>query len=359
MPETPGRYVTANRVCKLRVFVGYFPEFFMLIRVTPPHPIRSSEITPESVYRDRRRFLSQMGFAAAGLALAGCSKAEDAKAKGAAAPAGDGAANSGLADIKIAKKTEMAGGEKVSSWEDITTYNNYYEFGTGKSEPAHYAQTLVPRPWTVTVEGECEAPGTLDVDDLIKTSAIEERIYRHRCVEAWSIVVPWAGVPLADVLKRFKPTSKAKYVSFFTLADDKQMPMIKRRVLPFPYREALRIDEAMHPLAFLTLGLYGKLLPNQDGAPIRLTVPWKYGFKSGKSIVRIKFTEAQPDTTWNFVAPSEYGFYANVNPEVDHPRWTQASERRLGELFRRPTLKWNGYPEVASLYTGLDLVKNF
>jgi len=325
----------------------------MLIRTTPPHPVLPSEITPERVFKDRRRFLAQMGLAATGLAVAGCGKAEDKpKAEAAAAPA-----NSELADLKIVKKSELAGGEKVSTYEDITTYNNYYEFGTSKSEPAHYAQTLKPRPWKVTVEGECDAPGTIDVDDLIKTSAIEERIYRHRCVEAWSIVVPWAGVPLADVLKRFKPNSKAKYVSFYTLADDAQMPMIRRGALPFPYREGLRIDEAMHPLAFLTLGLYGKLLPNQNGAPIRLTVPWKYGFKCAKSIVRIKFVEAQPDTTWNFVGPGEYGFYANVNPDVDHPRWSQASERRLGELFRRPTLPFNGYPEVASLYTGMDLRK--
>ena len=328
----------------------------MLIQVKPPHPILPSEITPEAVYLARRGFLSRIGIVATGLAIAGCGKAAD-KPKPAAVD--DGAAKSGLADLKIAKKTEMAGGEKLSSYEDITTYNNYYEFGTDKAAPSHYAKTLKPSPWKVTVEGECEAPGTIDVDDFIKTSAIEERIYRHRCVEAWSIVVPWAGVPLADVLTRFKPTSKAKFVSFFTLADEQQMPMIKRNVLPFPYREGLRIDEAMHPLAFLSVGLYGKVIPNQNGAPIRLTLPWKYGFKSVKSIVRIKFTEAQPDTTWNYVGASEYGFYANVNPDVDHPRWSQASERRLGELFRRPTLPFNGYPEVASLYTGMDLRKFF
>lgn len=330
----------------------------MLIRITPPHPIQPSEITPERVYADRRRFLSQMGIAAASLAVAGCSQAETPAKAAEAAPAGP-PANTGLADLKIAKKSELAGGEKVSSYEDITTYNNYYEFGTDKSAPAIYAKTLKPRPWSITVEGECDAPGTIDVEDLIKTSALEERIYRHRCVEAWSIVVPWDGIPLADVLKRFKPTSKAKYVSFFTLADEVQMPMIKRRTLPYPYREGLRIDEAMHPLAFLTVGLYGKQLPNQNGAPLRLTLPWKYGFKSVKSIVRIKFVEQQPDTTWNYVGPGEYGFYANVNPEVDHPRWSQASERRLGELFRRPTLPFNGYPEVASLYAGMDLRKYY
>lgn len=334
----------------------------MLIRVAPPHPIRSSEITPEAVYRDRRRFLAQLGIATASLAVAGCGEAGQDPKAGApapAAPGASGAAASTLAELKLAKKSELAGGEKLSSYADITTYNNYYEYGTSKEEPAHYAEKLRPRPWKLAVEGECEAPGVVDIDDLIKTSAVEERIYRHRCVEAWSIVVPWAGIPLGDFLKRFKPTSKAKYVAFYSLADDEQMPMIKRRVLPYPYREGLRIDEAMHPLAFLTLGLYGRLLPNQNGAPVRLTIPWKYGFKGAKSIVKIKFVEAQPDTTWNFVGPEEYGFYANVNPEVDHPRWSQGSERRLGELFRRPTLPFNGYPEVASLYAGMNLRKYY
>lgn len=320
----------------------------MLIRVTPAHPIRSSEITPESVYADRRRFLAALGLGASGLAVGGVAQAAEVTP-----------ATSGLADLKLAKRSELAGGEKPSSFEDVTTYNNYYEFGTDKSSPAVNAGTLKPRPWTVKVEGECEAPGTIDIDQLIRTSTIEERIYRHRCVEAWSIVVPWAGLPLAEVLRRFKPTSRAKYVSFFSLADDAQMPLIRRGSLPFPYREGLRIDEAMHPLAFLSLGLYGKVLPNQNGAPLRLTIPWKYGFKCIKSIVRIRFTEQQPETTWNFVGASEYGFYANVNPSVDHPRWSQASERRLGELFKRPTLPFNGYPEVASLYAGMDLRKNY
>jgi sulfoxide reductase catalytic subunit YedY len=320
----------------------------MLIRVAPANPIRSSEITPESVCADRRRFLAAMGLGAAGLTIGGAAQA------GEVTPA-----NSGLADLKLVKRSELAGGEKPTSFEDVTTYNNYYEFGTDKSAPAVTAGTLKPRPWTVKVEGECEAPGTFDIDQLIKTSAIEERIYRHRCVEAWSIVVPWDGIPLGEFLKRFKPTSRAKYVSFYSLADDAQMPLMKRGGLPFPYREGLRIDEAMHPLAFLSLGLYGKVLPNQNGAPLRLTMPWKYGFKCIKSIVRIKFMETQPDTTWNFVGPAEYGFYANVNPSVDHPRWSQASERRLGELFKRQTLPFNGYPEVASLYTGMDLRKNY
>lgn len=332
----------------------------MLIRVKPPFPIAPSEITSESVYHDRRRFLAQMGLASAGLALAGCSDAKPPAPKVDEAAASQQAAKeSGLADLNVAKKVEMAGGEKVSSFEDITNYNNFYEFGTGKSEPATYARKLQPKPWQVTIEGECDAPSTIGIDDLIKPHALEERIYRLRCVEAWSMVVPWVGFPLADLLKRFKPNSKAKYVQFFTLADVEQMPMIRRGVLPYPYREGMRIDEAMHPLAFMVVGLYGKVLPNQNGAPIRLMAPWKYGFKAAKSIVKIRFTEQQPETTWNMVLPTEYGFYANVNPEVDHPRWSQGSERRLGELFRKPTLPFNGYPEVASLYTGMDLRRNF
>ncbi len=325
----------------------------MLIRVAPEFPIASSEITPEPVFQDRRRFLARMGLATAGMALAGCSEAKDVPK----AAVEDGAAKSGLATLSVSKKTEMAGGEKLCSYEDITQYNNYYEFGTGKSDPAQYAGTLKPRPWSVTVEGECEAPGVLDIDALIKPHALEERIYRMRCVEAWSVVVPWVGFPLAELIKRFKPNSKAKYVQFFTLADPEQMPMIKRGVLPYPYREGLRIDEAMHPLAFMAVGLYGRVLPNQNGAPLRLMTPWKYGFKGVKSIVRIRFVESQPETTWNQIGASEYGFYANVNPAVDHPRWSQASERRLGELFRRPTLPFNGYPEVAPLYAGMDLRK--
>lgn len=324
----------------------------MLIRVAPEYPIASSEITPEPVFQDRRRFLARMGIATAGLALAGCSEAKEAPKA-----AGDAAANAGLPVLTVGKKTEMAGGEKVCSYEDITQYNNYYEFGTAKSDPASNAHTLKPRPWSVTVDGECEAPGVLALDDLIKPHALEERIYRMRCVEAWSVVVPWTGFPLADLLKRFKPTSRARYVQFYSLADAEQMPLIKRRVLNYPYREALRIDEAMHPLAFMVVGLYGRVLPNQNGAPLRLMAPWKYGFKAAKSIVRIRFSETLPNTTWNDLGPEEYGFYANVNPAVDHPRWSQASERRLGELFRRSTLPFNGYPEVASLYAGMDLRK--
>ncbi|WP_293372632.1 protein-methionine-sulfoxide reductase catalytic subunit MsrP [Nevskia sp.] len=331
----------------------------MLIRVSPQYPIKSSEITSESTYQDRRRFLAQMGLATAGMALAGCSDAKTpppvAPPSAAGTAATDGAASAELAALDVKTKVNMAGAEKVSSFEDITNYNNFYEFGTGKGEPANYAKKLKTRPWSVAIEGECDAPGMIDLEDLIKPHALEERIYRLRCVEAWSMVIPWVGFPLADLLKRFKPNSKAKFVQFFTLADVEQMPMIKRGVLPYPYREAMRMDEAMHPLAFMVVGLYGKVLPNQNGAPIRLMAPWKYGFKAAKSIVKIKFTETQPETTWNAIGAAEYGFYGNVNPEVDHPRWSQASERRLGELFRKPTLPFNGYPEVAPLYAGMDL----
>lgn len=319
----------------------------MLIRTTPPHPVRSSEITPEGVYADRRRFLARLGLSAIGLATAACTKAGEP-----AAPPKQAAA--GAADLKLERKTDMAGKEAPTPYDSVTHYNNYYEFGTGKSDPAHYADTLRTRPWTVEVGGECEAPGRVDIEDILKQNPLEERIYRHRCVEGWSIVVPWDGFALGPFLARFKPTSKARFVAFTTLYDRKQMPEAGG-ALPWPYKEGLRIDEAMHPLAFLSVGMYGKTLPNQDGAPLRLTLPWKYGFKSIKSIVRIEFTEDAPPTTWSAVAPEEYGFYANVNPQVDHPRWSQKTERRLGELFKRPTLMFNGYPEVASLYSGLDL----
>ena len=319
----------------------------MQIRILPEVPIPPSEITPETVYLNRRSFLAQAGIGLAGVALSSGAEAR---------PAQD---LKTLAALKVQKRSERAGGESVTPFETTSTYNNYYEFGTSKEGPAENAGTLKPSPWSVTVDGECEAPGQMDLDKLLAPHALEERIYRHRCVEAWSIVVPWVGLPLADVLKSFKPTSKAKFVAFETLYDLKQMPLARARFLDWPYREGLRIDEAMHPLAFLSVGMYGKVLPNQNGAPLRLTLPWKYGFKSIKSIVRISFVETMPVSTWNALAPGEYGFYSNVNPEVDHPRWSQKSERRLGELFKRPTLKFNGYPEVASLYTGMDLNQNF
>ncbi|WP_428313476.1 protein-methionine-sulfoxide reductase catalytic subunit MsrP [Hydrocarboniphaga sp.] len=316
-----------------------------MIRIPPPSAVRSSEITPEGLYRNRRRFLAEMGIGAVGLLTAGYTQAKDVPASADGLP------------LSIAKKSERAGGETPTPFDTVSTYNNYYEFGTNKDDPAQNAGTLKTRPWTVAISGECEAPGMLDLDALLKPHAIEERIYRHRCVEAWSIVVPWAGVPLADVLKRFKPTSKAKYVAFQTIYDKAQMPQAKWSGIELPYVEGLRIDEAMHPLAFLSVGMYGKTMPNQNGAPLRLTIPWKYGFKSIKSIVGIRFVEAMPPTTWNKLQASEYGFFSNVNPEVQHPRWSQKSERRLGELFKRPTLMFNGYPEVASLYSGMDLRK--
>ena len=253
--------------------------------------------------------------------------------------------------------------EQPNSFEDITTYNNYYEFGTGKGDPARYAHTLVTSPWSVEVTGEAGKTGKYTLEDILKPHTLEDRVYRFRCVEAWSMIVPWVGFPLADLLKRFEPTSQAKYVQFFTLADPKQMPGIRSDILKWPYREGLTMAEAMHPLSLMVVGVYGKVLPNQNGAPLRLIVPWKYGFKSIKSIVRIHFTDTQPQTSWNMYAPNEYGFYSNVNPNVDHPRWSQAQERRLGgSLFspRIPTLMFNGYAdEVASLYQGLDLRKNY
>jgi sulfoxide reductase catalytic subunit YedY len=310
--------------------------------------IKPSEITPESAYLGRRELLK----AAVAAGLVGTMVRP---ARAATIPAGG--------EFKNLKKWPGSGDEKPNSYEDITTYNNYYEFGTGKSDPSRNAGTLKPTPWSIQVTGEAEKLGTFTLEDILKPHDLEERIYRLRCVEAWSVVIPWVGFPLGDLLKRFQPTSKAKYVQFFTLADRNQMPGVRYPVLEWPYREGLRIDEAMHPLTLAAVGLYGKVLPNQNGAPIRVVVPWKYGFKSGKSIVRIHFTEQQPKTSWNMAAPEEYGFYSNVNPHVNHPRWSQATERRLGGgLFasKIPTQMFNGYADqVASLYTGLDLAKNY
>jgi methionine sulfoxide reductase catalytic subunit len=309
----------------------------MLIR--KPADLRYSDVTPKNVYVNRRRFL------AAGSAIVG--------AWALPTPAG--------ATMKLNNvvKSNYKVDEKITPKEDITSYNNYYEFGTGKDEPAHYANTLRPAPWQVQVGGLVDKPKTYDLDSVMKIAPLEERIYRHRCVEAWSIVVPWIGFPLAALLKDVEPNAKAKYVAFQTLYDPKQMPLGNRAGIELPYVEGLRLDEAMHPLALLAVGLYGETLPNQNGAPIRLVVPWKYGFKSIKSIVKITLTDKQPPTTWNLTNRGEYGFYSNVNPTVDHPRWSQASERRLGELFKKKTLMFNGYPEVASLYTGMDLRKNY
>jgi sulfoxide reductase catalytic subunit YedY len=253
--------------------------------------------------------------------------------------------------------------EPINSFEDISTYNNFYEFGTGKRDPHKQAKDFNPRPWSITVEGECDKPGTFDLEDIIKAASVQEYIYRLRCVEGWSMVIPWVGFSLADMLKRYQPNSRAKYVEFTTLMDKSRMPGQKRRVLRWPYVEGLRIDEAMNELPIMAVGLYGEVLPNQNGAPIRLVVPWKYGFKSIKSIVKIRFTETQPATTWNLSAPKEYGFYSNVNPNVDHPRWSQKKERRIGEAFWKPkhvTQIYNGYgDQVASMYAGMNLKKYF
>jgi|KBSMisStaDraftv2_1062788.scaffolds.fasta_scaffold214339_2 sulfoxide reductase catalytic subunit YedY len=310
----------------------------MLIR--KPADLRHSDVTPKQFYLNRRRFL------AAGSAIAG--------AWALPTPAG--------ATMKLNNVTKSAYtvNEKITSREDITSYNNYYEFGTDKGDPSRYANTLRPSPWQVVVGGLVNKPKTYDLDSIMKIAPLEERIYRHRCVERWSIVVPWIGFPLAALLKEVEPNSQAKYVAFQTLLDKKQMPLWNRAGIDLPYVEGLRLDEAMHPLALLVVGLYGETLPNQNGAPFRLVVPWKYGFKSIKSIVKITLTDKQPPTTWNITNAREYGFYSNVNPEVDHPRWSQATERRLGELFMRKTLKFNGYgDQVASLYTGMDLRKNY
>ncbi|APP77383.1 mononuclear molybdenum enzyme YedY [Xanthomonas vesicatoria ATCC 35937] len=312
----------------------------------------SSEITDESVYRDRRRLLQLFALTPA-LGIAGCAEADPPPPpKTVVTPA---QARSGFRTA-----------EELTKLEDVTSYNNFYEFGTDKTDPSKAAKTLKLSAWSVKVSGECEKPGSLSLDELLKGIAPEERIYRLRCVEGWSMVIPWTGVPLGEVLKRFAPTSKAKYVAFTTLADPQQMPGVRYRSIDWPYREGLRIDEAMHPLTLLATGLYGKPLPQQNGAPLRLVVPWKYGFKSIKSIVEIRFVEKMPETAWHDLQPSEYGFFSNVNPAVDHPRWSQKTERRIAgtasKLFaeRIATKPFNGYADqVASLYAGMDLKKWF
>ena len=321
------------------------------------HPA-SSEITSERVYRERRALIKLMATGAAGAALAGWAGRE-AMAQGLARPGKHAALAAG--------KTAVAGAmtmDKVTDYKDASTYNNFYEFGTDKADPAKNAGTLVTSPWTVEVEGLVKKPAKYTIEDLLKLSAQEERIYRLRCVEGWSMVIPWVGYSVADLIKKVEPLGSAKYVEFITQADPKTMPFVGSRVLEWPYTESLRMDEAMHPLAMLAFGMYGEVMPNQNGAPLRLVVPWKYGFKSGKSIVKIRFTDKEPKTAWNKAAPQEYGFYSNVNPNVDHPRWSQATERRIGEdgLFakKRKTLMFNGYEaQVGQLYAGMDLKKFF
>lgn len=315
----------------------------MLIRIRRSSGLRESDVTPEAVYQNRRRFLQTSMLAAAGAAFGPTALAAPAEVFG------------------PLRKGPFSTDEEPNRFADITGYNNFYEFGYDKADPARYAPKLLKtEPWTVTVGGECARPGKVGVEDLTRGIPLEERIYRLRCVEGWSMVIPWVGVPLAAVLQRYQPTSRAKFVEFVTLHDPEQMPYQRRGGLPWPYREGLRIDEAMHPLTILAVGLYGKPLPAQNGAPLRLVVPWKYGFKSIKSIVAINFVEQQPRTTWSLAAPREYGFYANVNPEVDHPRWSQKRERRIGHLFKQDTLMFNGYGEqVAQLYAGMDLRKYF
>ena len=316
------------------------------------HPV-ASEITSRTVYEQRRRLLSLLAAGSGGLALAAWASreavAQTPRPNKLAALPGSRSAVAGAMTM-----------EKATPYADVTSYNNYYEFGTDKSDPARSAGSLKTRPWTVAIEGEVKKPKVYDLDELLKLSPMEERVYRLRCVEGWSMVIPWVGYSLSELIKRVEPTGKAKFVEFTTLNDPGQMPGQRSGVLEWPYVEGLRMDEAMHPLALLCFGMYGEQLPNQNGAPLRIVVPWKYGFKSAKAIVKVSFRADQPVNSWQRSAPNEYGFYSNVNPNVDHPRWSQARERRLGEFTKRPTLMFNGYgDQVASLYSGMDLKKNF
>ena len=313
----------------------------MLLKSRNKYSLSEVDVTDYQIYQRRREFIKQAGGAVAALSF-GLPAASSAKLK--------------INDY--AEQIDHPLAEEITDEIAVTSYNNFYELGSGKGDPKTNAHHLKTDPWSISVEGECEKPGIIALEDLVAPHKIEERIYRLRCVEAWSMVVPWLGIELGPVLKRFKPTSKAKYVEFVTILDPDNLPGQRRKILEWPYREGLRIDEAMHPLTILVVGLYGKELPNQNGAPLRLMVPWKYGFKSIKSIVKINFTEKEPATSWNIASPKEYGFYSNVNPEVSHPRWSQKRERRIGELRKRETLMFNGYAEeVASLYEGMDLVK--
>ncbi len=321
----------------------------MLIK--KPSDIPSSEITPKPVYMSRRNFI--VGAAATGAALAGGFYLREHIGSDSAVQA-NGMKLSGIV------KSPLSASETPTSFKDITNYNNYYEFSTDKYEPNGLSKNFRTRPWTISIDGMVKKPKQLDIDALMKLSPLEERIYRHRCVEGWSMVIPWVGIPLNALIKQAEPQASAKFVAFQTVSAPDQMPNQKRDVLDWPYVEGLRMDEAMHPLTILAVGLYDDALPNVDGAPVRLVVPWKYGFKGIKAIVKISFTDRMPPTTWNKMAPDEYGFYSNVNPQKDHPRWSQATERRIGEFRKRPTLMFNGYgDQVASMYSGLDLQKNY
>ena len=317
----------------------------MLIK--QPAGVATSEITGKSHYLNRRQFLSAMGLTAA----AGVLSSEPLRAS-------TGAAHG--RKLAHVAKSPLSTNEPPNSWGDITSYNNFYEFGTDKGDPLANSGRFVASPWKVSIEGECEKPGGMDLEDILAGETLEERVYRHRCVEAWSMVIPWVGFPLANLIKKVRPTSRAMFVEFTSLADARMMPGVRDGILNWPYREGLRMDEAMHPLTLMVVGLYGEVLPAPDGAPLRLAVPWKYGFKHAKSIVRIRFVEKQPLNSWQQYAANEYGFYANVNPSVEHPRWSQATERRLGEFFRRKTLMFNGYADqVQSLYAGMDLRRHY
>jgi sulfoxide reductase catalytic subunit YedY len=346
----------------------------MLIRVADPSEPAGSEITPDRVYAHRRQWLRAGAAGLAAAASVGTVSASGSTASGgtASAPAAGTPAPSPARAILqgddpkaqrlSATASEWSTIERPTSYKSVTTYNNFYEFGTDKDDPVRQAHRLKVRPWTIEVEGEVARPRSFDIEELLKMAPLEERIYRMRCVEGWSMVIPWIGFPLSELVRRAQPTGNAKYLEFITLADPKQMPGLRSPVIDWPYTEGLRMDEAMHPLTLLTLGLYGQVLPNQNGAPVRLVVPWKYGFKSSKSLVRIRFLEKQPETSWMKSSPTEYGFYSNVHPGVDHPRWSQATERRIGEdgflTRKRPTLMFNGYgAQVASLYAGMDLTR--
>lgn len=312
----------------------------------------SSEITPRQVFESRRSFIRQLALGS----IAGGALVEMAMREAFAQ-------NSGAQKLAAKANPEFVVMEKTTDYKDATTYNNFYEFGTDKAAPARYAGSLRTRPWTVAIEGEVKKPMTIGIEDLLKLSPLEERVYRLRCVEGWSMVIPWIGYSLSHLIRKVEPNGNAKFIEFVTLADQKQMPGLRSPVLDWPYVEGLRMDEANHPLTLLTLGMYGEVLPNQNGAPVRIVVPWKYGFKSAKSLVKIRFVREQPKTAWNVAASQEYGFFSNVNPTVDHPRWSQATERRIGEdgffTRKRKTLMFNGYGDVTSLYTGMDLKKFF